>query len=176
MLIESADVVEYPAETVYRLVRDEMQLLVPHMPNIHRIQQVERQERVGGPHIVNHWHASTQLPAIATRFVSPEILSWVDRARWNDAAQCVDYDIVGMWRPDLYTCRGTNSYRPHGDGLTEVRVRVELNIHAERLPGIPKLIAKRIVPAVEEFVRRLLQPNLTSLAKGLQAYVKERNP
>jgi hypothetical protein len=55
-----------------------------------------------------------------------------------------------------------------------VRVQVELNIHAERLPGVPKLIAGRIVPAVEQFVRRLLQPNLTSLAQGLQAYVKER--
>lgn len=174
MLIESADVVEHPADAVYRLVRDDMQRLVPHMPNIDRIQQIQRQESDPGPRIVNHWHAKTQLPAIAMKFVSPEIQSWVDTAQWNDAGQCVDYQIVGLWRPDLYTCRGNNSFRPLGEGQTEVRIRVELNIHADRLPGVPRLIAGRIVPAVEEFVRRLLKPNLTSLAKGLQSYVKEQ--
>jgi hypothetical protein len=174
MLIESADIVDQRAEEVYRIVRDQMQLLVPYMPNIEKIDQIEREEKDGGPRIVNHWTAKTQLPAIATRFVSPEILSWVDRAAWNDSGYCVDYEIEGKWRPDLYTCRGLNSFRPHGDGRTEVRVSVELRIHAERLPGIPKLLAGRVRPAVEEFVRRLMQPNLTSLAKGLQAYLKER--
>ena len=173
MLIETADIVDHSADVVYRIVRDNMQLIVPYMENVERIDQIERHEHDGGPRIVNHWTAKTQLPAIATRFVSPEILTWIDRARWNDAAQCVDYEIVGKWRPELYTCRGTNSYRPQGDGRTEVRVVVDLQIHADRLPGVPKILAKRIVPAVEEFVRRLMQPNLTSLAQGLQAYLKE---
>jgi hypothetical protein len=174
MIIESSDIVEQSAEEVYRIVRDQMQLIVPYMPNIEKIEQVEREDRQGGPRIVNHWTAKSQLPAIASRFVSPEILSWVDRARWNDATYSVEYEIEGKWRPDLYTCRGLNSFRPDGAGRTEVRVSVELRIHGDRLPGIPKLLAGRVVPAVEEFVRRLMQPNLTSLAKGLQAYLRER--
>jgi hypothetical protein len=173
MRIETADIVEHPADDVYRLVRDQMHLIVPYMPNIERIDQVEREERDAGPRIVNHWTARTQLPAIATRFVSLDILSWVDRARWDDSAYRVEYEIEGRWRPDLYSCRGTNSFRPHGQSQTEVRVSVELNIHAERLPGIPKLLAVRVRPAVEEFVRRLMQPNLTSLARGLQAYLRQ---
>jgi hypothetical protein len=171
MLIESADIVDQKADEVYGLVRDQMLRLVPYMPNIDRIEIVEREEGAEGPRIVNLWHAKSQLPAMISRFLSPELLSWKDRARWKDAVYSVDYELEGLWRPELYTCRGTNSFRPHGDGRTEVRVRVELEIYPERLPGIPKFIASRAVPAVEDFIKRLLQPNLTSLAKGLQAYI-----
>jgi hypothetical protein len=174
MHIESTDVVDASADELYVLVRDEMPKLVPHMPNIERIERVEREEREGGPHIVNHWYAKSQLPGLISKFMSPEILSWKDDAHWRDADYSVDYTLQGFWRPELYLCRGTNSFKPHGEGQTEVKVSVELDIYPEKLPGVPKFLASRAVPAVEEFIKRLLQPNLTSLAKGLQAYLASR--
>ncbi len=170
MYIESSDIVEHSADEVYVLVRDEMDKIVPFLPNVDTIELVEREETERGPKILRNWRAKIEIPSLVKKFVSPDIAKWADHAWWNDADYSVDYELKGAWLPGLYTCKGTNSFRPGGEGKTEVKVTVNLEIHGDQIPGIPRFLSSRAVPAIEGLIQRLMKPNLTSLATGLKHY------
>ncbi|MEZ4269537.1 MAG: hypothetical protein R3F39_24520 [Myxococcota bacterium] len=57
---------------------------------------------------------------------------------------------------------------------TLVRISGDLEIFADKLPGVPSFIGKRIAPQVEKFVVNMITPNLVELAPGLQGYLDGR--
>ncbi|MBI2565982.1 MAG: hypothetical protein HYV63_02965 [Candidatus Schekmanbacteria bacterium] len=171
MYLESKEIVPHPADLVYPLVRDEMQKIVPYLPNIERIDTVQREDRGDGRHYrLNHWYAVANLPRFLSGIIKPEFFAWKDFAEWRDAGYCVDYRLEGFWLTELYTCSGTNFFQPVDAEHTEIKITCGIEIYPDRVPGVPKLIVKRAMPAIEAMVRQLLEPNLTSLATGIKGY------
>jgi hypothetical protein len=172
MHIENKDVIDHPQSEVYPLVRDEMQKVVPYLPNIERI-DVLSANRVSPTemHMTNHWHPKLEIPGIVKKLVNPELFSWHDEAVWRDDQGLVEYKIFGQLARDAYTCRGINYFTSiEGGARTELKVTFDLTIYPDKIPGVPRFLGSKVLPVIEGLIRSTLEPNLTSLAKGLKGY------
>ena len=175
MRLESTGKIQQPLETVFELVRDRLPDVVPYMPNVDRIVVDSREEADGKVRIVNTWFAKADIPQAAKKILKPEILSWTDRAEWDNAAHHVDYVLESKLGREIYDARGRNSFRATDDGGTELTVSCEITIHADKVPGVPKFLAKKFMPAVEALIKKIMEPNLMSLADGLNRYFAEKS-
>ncbi len=171
MHIESRDFVDHPASEVYPLVRDHLVDLLPYLPDVEAISVVSYQRtsdtRV---QIVNRWRAKSAIPAVVEKFVGKDVLQWTDTAEWQDDTWRVVYRLVGFG----YEVTGVNTFAPEGKG-TRLHVSADVVIHPEAF-RIPRLVFNSVFPKVEGLVRAAVQPNLTALARGLQAYYRARPP
>lgn len=175
MHVENTEIVPQPAKIIYPMVRDELDKLVPYMANIDRIDQLEyKRTSKTRVEILNHWYAKAEIPRIARSFVKPELFQWKDYALWKDDEFCVDYRIEGFVMKNVYELNGTNYFTPKGKDKTEIKVTFDLNIYPERFPGVPKFLARRAKPPIEQMIKRMLTPNMTSLAKGLNAFFEDQ--
>ena len=170
MRLESTEIINRPVEEVYKLVRDDLAKLVPYMPNVEKIDVKKRSEKNGKVEIINHWYAKAEIPSLIKKFINPDLLSWKDYATWDDERYCVDFKLESTLGKDLYDCTGTNTFKAKGKGKTELKISCEIYIHADRVPGVPRILASKVLPAVEGLIEKILAPNLTSLGKGLNNY------
>lgn len=174
MFLESEDIIQQPASVVYPLVRDQMAKILPYLPDIDRIEEIKRQRlsdtRV---EVVNNWFGKVNMPAAMKSMIKPEIFSWKDFALWKDDEFCVDYRLESFLGKDIYDARGTNYFAPHTETSTKIRVTCEVTLHPDKIPGVPTFLAKKFLPTIEGMIRKTLEPNLTSLGKGLTRYFAE---
>lgn len=165
----------FPRETVFAAYRDRLPELVPYLPNVKAIRVEAREDGVDGQasrtKLTNVWEADAEIPKLLHSIVSPDAIAWDDFAEWDeDTWSC-------RWRiePRIFTrnvrCGGLNHYRAV-DGGTVLEIRGELEVDAKGLPGVPRLLAGRIAPAVEKFVVNLIRPNLVSTAEGLERFLQ----
>jgi hypothetical protein len=169
MYVESEDRLEQPADEVYRMVRDHLPDLVPHLPDVEQVEELSRErESDTRVRVVNRWHAKPTIPALAAKFLPPDVFVWTDRALWKDDEHCVDYKLEGFG----YDVDGRNFFAPDGNG-TRIKVTATVTIHPERFK-IPRLLFNKVFPLLEGTIKKALQPNLTSLSRGLRAYFAEK--
>lgn len=165
MIIESIDYLDRPADEVYPLVRDHLTELLPYLPDVESIEQKsyvrESDDRV---RVVNIWKAKAKVPSFVAKMIPPDLFVWTDRALWKSEDYSVDYELEGF----CYRVTGTNTFGPK-DGGTELRISGTVEIYPEKLK-IPKLLWKKAYPMIEGSIKNAVQPNLTSLARGLRAY------
>ncbi len=175
MRVENKDIVNGPIDTVYKIVRDDLSKLVEFMPNISKIECKERSEDNGKIHILNHWFAKGEVPAMAKKFINPDILSWKDVAVWDEATKTVEYRLESFVANSIFSVRGKNTFKSAADpSKTELLVVCDMEIYPDKVPGVPRLLAGTIKPVIEDFIGRLLKPNLTSLAQGLNRYLAKQ--
>ena len=172
MYLESRDLIPQPIDVVYPLIRDHLDVLVPYLPSVKRIEEISRAPGDAGLEVVNHWYAVADVPGPVKKVIKPEMFSWKDFATWKDDQRCVDYRLESFLAKDLYDARGTNYFTAAGD-QTELRVTCTVEIHADRIPGVPNFVLKKTLPLIETVIRQLLEPNLRSVGKGLTAYFRD---
>ena len=169
MHFETEDYVEQPVDLVYPLVRDQMADLLPYLPNVEQVTQLSY-ERVSETRVdvVNQWKAKAQIPAVAQRFLPPDLLTWTDTARWDDDALHVEYTLNGFG----YEARGINSFHSEGSG-TRIRISATVTIQPERFK-VPRLLFKKVFPVIEGLIRESIEPNMTALSRALGQYFANR--
>lgn len=167
------DEIPFAAAKVFKTHRDQLPKLVERMPNVDEIIVDSREEDGELVHLVNIWHAAeTEVPAVARPFIKRELLSWIDRATWNEDELTVEWDIELGFLPDAITCRGFNEFEEF-DGITRVTMEGELIVDANKIPGIPRMLAKKVGQVVEKFVVGLVEPNLRETNKLVERYMSE---
>lgn len=170
MRIHSVSHIRHPLHRVYTAYRDELPRIAAFMPDIREIRVLSREDRPGGPKLLNEWHASTHIPAVAERFVSPEMLRWEDHASWVDDQNHVDWTLVIPAFRTQVRCAGRNAFFAEGNG-TRVVLSGELEIAVDSLPGMPSFMARRLGPKVEAFIVQLITPNLEKVNVSLGQYL-----
>jgi hypothetical protein len=175
MRFQKTSKVTHPAAVVLDVMMNRMHEVVPFMPSIESIDLKEREDLPDGRvRIIRHWQGAADVLPIALRpFVSKEALGWIDTAIWTPAAYKVDWTLTTKLSR-FYDCSGTNYFEPHPkepETATRIRITGTLEVHADRLPGVPSFIASRLKPQIEKFVVDMLAPNLTETASGLQRYL-----
>jgi hypothetical protein len=175
MEIYTAQVIDFPMEKVYPLVRDNLRELVPYMENVKRI-ETESREALGEGRIrlVNRWYAMGEIPKVIQTIIKPEMLTWLDTAIWNDAEKMCQWEIKTMFFKENVRCSGINYYKPRGKDRTTLEITGDFTIELKGIPGVPRLLEKKIGSQVEKFIVRLLTPNLASLAKGISQYLSKK--
>lgn len=158
-------------QQVYLIIRDKMVELVPFMDNVSEIEVMQREERPRGPKILNRWQADAgQVPAIARKFLRPEMLQWLDHADWVDAETLVHWRIESAVFKGMYSCEGINSVVADGDGARIV-VSGDLSVDPSRIPGLPRLLTKKVLPTIERYFVERMKPNMASLGSGVQRFL-----
>ncbi len=170
MRIHSVSHIRHPLARVYTAYRDELPQIAAFMPDIREIVVRSREDRPTGPRLLNEWHASTKIPSVAERFVTPDMLRWEDHASWVDAETHVDWTLVIPAFRSQVRCAGRNAFFAEGTG-TRVELSGELDIHVDKLPGVPGFMARRLGPKVEAFIVQLITPNLEKVNSSLEAYL-----
>ena len=169
MYIESEDRVDRPASEVYPLVRDHLTRLLPYLPDVEEVTELERErESEVRVRVVNRWTAKATIPSLIAKFMPAELLTWTDRAQWKDDEHLVEYRLEGFG----YEVDGTNHFTPDGDG-TLLKVTATVSIDPKKFK-IPRFLFKKAFPLLEGTIRKAIQPNLTSLARGLTAYFADQ--
>ncbi len=177
MHFEKEDKISHPASVVLDTMIDHMEAIAPFLPNVERIDTLEKTRRRNGRiFIVRRWQGvSASIPRALQPFVSKDWLAWIDTALWVPREYKVEWTLSTKLG-HLYECSGTNYFEPYPrEEATSTRIRVtgDLQVYPDRLPGIPRVLGARLTPAVEGFVVALITPNLTEVAKGLQGYLDQ---
>lgn len=176
MKLEADARIAFPRDVVWGAYRDRLPELVPHLPNVRRITVESREDAVGGDpdrvDLVNIWEANADIPKIISGIVKPDALAWVDRASWDQGAWTCDWRIEPRVFTNNVRCGGRNTYREEGD-ITVLEIRGELEVDPSGIPGVPRMLAGKVAPAVEKFVVNLIRPNLLSVAEGLERFLRE---
>jgi hypothetical protein len=175
MQLQHTDVIDAPLEQVYAIVKDKLPEVVPFLPNIKQIKVLEYKKKDDGKtYVTNQWYAEASVPALVQKFLSEDLFSWKDIAVWDDSKYEVEYSLESLVGKDIYTATGRNVFKACGEGKTELTLTCQIEIYPERIPGVPKLIARKVQPVVEQLIEKMLGPNLTSLGDGIRSYLKSR--
>jgi hypothetical protein len=175
MELESKTVVKAPLEKVYDLVKNKLPEIVPYLPNVDKIEVLEKNEDGSKTHLVNKWYAKAEVPGVVKSFIKPELFCWKDVASWDDDSHSVNYSLESYLANDLFDANGKNSFVSLNENETELIVTCQVKIYPEKLPGVPRLLAKKVSPAVEGLIEKLLAPNLSSLGDGLNQYLEKNS-
>ncbi|MFT7518210.1 MAG: hypothetical protein ACI9MC_000340 [Kiritimatiellia bacterium] len=173
MRIRSDSVIEHPLDRVYRAYRDEMPLIAEYIPEVSAIVERARDERDGGVFVHSEWISSTKLPPLVNRVIKPEHLRWDDLAEWDDAGHHVDWRIRMGAFTEQVQCGGRNRFVALGEGRTRVVIDGELKIEIRKIPGVPRVMTRKLMPRLESFFVRMISTNLQKVTGCLQTYLDE---
>lgn len=177
MKFEFKELIKHPRARVYDVLKNGLAAVVPLVPNVKSLKVLDRQELDNGEtKIVNEWHGSPEgAPAIIRPFMKPEMNIWRDYAHWKDKEFLVHWRFEAPMFKNLYSCSGTNYIDDDGQGGAWVRLTGELITYPERIPGVPKMLAKKIAPAVEKWLLNLVSPNLAEMPRAVGQYLDQNN-
>jgi hypothetical protein len=159
--------VSHPWRRVFRAYRDDVEELVPYLPNIARIEMVRREELgEGRTRIRRKWIGDYKVPLVARAFIKPDAVHWFDDAVWDEKAMRNRYTLELPLLGDVVKVEGSNRFEPEGEAATTVTISGELSL---RLPALGDSVARK----VEGFVIDMIRPNLEKINAGLQRYLDE---
>lgn len=169
------DIIPFPRAEVYATQRDKLSELAEYLHDISEIVVEEREETGSVVKFVNLWRAEGQdVPKLARSFIKPEMLKWHDYATWDGDEWTCEWHIKLGFLPDAIEASGKNRWKEHGD-KTRVIIDGQIAVHADRIPGIPKMMAKKVGATVEKFVVKMIEPNLKKTNEGVTQFLKDHS-
>jgi hypothetical protein len=163
--------IAFPRPLVFSAYRDKLSDLVEYLPNIRRIEVMQRKDDGHIVELTNIWHGGGDVPAVARAFVSEAMLAWTDTVRWDETSFTADWQVKTHSFPEAVTCRGRNTFLEEGD-QTVFQMRGDLTIDPAKLKGVPRLLAGGVAKAVEEFLVKKIGPDNVEVAQGVAKYLE----
>jgi len=172
MIIQGNEKLTHPAQLVFETMRDRTPDLVAILPNIEGVEVLSREEQPPLVKLYNRWQgAQSDVPAVVRPFVKKELISWFDRAAWNEETLSCQWEIEAVVGRDCFSCKGHTVITPQGDDRSEFELKGELTIDPDRVPGVPRFLARKLRGPLERFIAKAISPNLTSIASAVQKYL-----
>ena len=173
MKFNIVDEIPFERELVFSTHRDKLEELVPYLPNVDKVVIREREEEGDVVRLLNEWSGATSdVPAVIRPLLNPEVLTWLDRAHWDQGRWRCDWEITITALPEAISARGFSQFSDEG-GETLVEMQGEFVIHPDKIPGVPTFVAKRAAGPLERFVVSLLQPNLKRSNQAVLQYLED---
>ena len=175
MKIDVSDELPLPADEVFLLLRDRMPELVPYLQDIESITVTHREEDGDTVHIVNLWRAGLdKVPQTIRRFFKPELVSWNDHAVWTTEDRAARWRLEPRVGAAVFECSGMTRVEELEPRRCRLVIDIDLVIHPERVPGVPKLLARKFSGRVEQTIASTLTPNMRHLAASVNSWAKDR--
>ena len=176
MEFEYDEVITHPIERAYPVLRDQLPDLGPFLPSVKSVRVLKRQEE--GPdklYLLNDWQGDVSAaPAVARRFISEGMASWKDHARWDNKERIVSWRFEANHFDRLFDCYGENRFFVVDNQSMRINIKGNLEIHPERVPGVPKLLVRKLKPAITRWIIDLVAPNLAEMPKAVQAFLDQQ--
>lgn len=163
---KSLQIVKVPPESIWVVIRDRLDQLVPQLPDIQSVTVQQRSESQGGDvSLVNLWQARANLPAVLSSVIKPEALAWTDRATWSAATYICTWQIELHFAKDRSRCHGQTMFEPALGGKgCRITFSGDFEMNAAGIPGVPSLLEGAVAAAAESFVGSLIPTNFRKLA------------
>jgi hypothetical protein len=177
MKLDTSVEIPFSRQRVFETYRDRLPELVPYLPNIRGIEVTSRED--AGPAVVklvNHWRGGGEIPAIARSVLSEKLLEWDDFATWDAGAYQCDWRQTVPAFKDAFRSQGLNQFSEMGPDRTRLTISGSIDVDASRIPGVPRLFKGAVGAAVEAFLVAAIKPNLLSVSKGVEQYLREHPP
>ncbi|HEY9623507.1 MAG TPA: hypothetical protein V6C78_24330 [Crinalium sp.] len=174
MLISAKAFIPFPRSLVYATYRDKLLELTPYMPNVRKIEIKSRREDGGMIRFVNEWHGGGDIPPAARAFLSEDLLTWTDRATWNEAEFTTDWRIETHAFTEAVYCAGKNRFLEERNG-TVVESKGELKIDPRQIKGVLPMLTGTIAHLVEDVLSKRIEPNLMQMSEGVRKYLEKQN-
>jgi hypothetical protein len=159
-------VLPFPRPVVFAAYRDRLLDLLPYLANVRRIERGECDERGAVAERVNVWHGGGEIPAVARAILSESMLSWTDRARWDEGAYVCHWRVETHAFTEAVRCEGRHTFLETPEG-TRIETRGDIVIDAAKVRAVPRLLASRVGRAIEDMLASKIQPNLAAVNEGL---------
>jgi hypothetical protein len=170
--IRSESVIAFPRERVFATYRDELEELLPYLPNVRSIEVKERAQEGSVLRQVSVWKGGGEIPAVARAVLKEEMLAWTDHARWDEGAFVCAWRIETHAFRDAVSCRGENRFVDLGGSRTRVEIRGDMEVDASKVPGVPRLLSGTIGRTVERVLVDRIGPNLVATCVGLEKHLR----
>lgn len=174
MRIDVSVDIPFPRPLVFSTYRDRLVDLVPYLGNVRAISVTSRQDEGEVVKLLNRWKGGGDIPSVVRKFLSEDLLQWDDHATWDAAKFVCEWRTVVPAFAEAVDARGQNTFAEKGPALTHLTIAGELKVDAKKIRGVPGLLAGTIGPAVEAFLVGAIKPNLVSVAKGVEKFLKEK--
>jgi hypothetical protein len=169
----SADwTVPFARDIVFAAYRDRIHQLIPYLPNIRGFEVRSRREQGTVTELVNVWRGGGDIPAAARAFVSDNMLSWTDYARWDKTAYTCEWRFEPHALADAVQCHGCNQFVASGRA-TRIEIRATLYIDASKIPGVPRWLAPRLGPMAEQLLSARIEPSMAQVNGALERFLSE---
>ena len=165
--------VAHPLDRVFATYRDELPALVPYLPNVREITVRSRTEHGALVELVNHWVGGADLPAVARRFISEDLLAWDDHARWDAQARVCHWRTEVAAFRDALRAEGETRFTAAGPSATRVHIDGVIEVDARKVRLVPRIFAGQVGPAVEAFLVKTITPNLVAVAEAVGRRLSE---
>jgi hypothetical protein len=158
------------------LLRDELPQLAKHLPDISRIELIEKSLLPEGDvEITSVWHASPRIPPPFARLLDAQMLAWTDRARWTAEGTRCRFLIEPHFMRNSVQCHGQTVLESAMSGRgTRISFVGELGI--KRVGTLASMVGGGLVDEVERFVAGLIGANLGKLGTALSLRAAEVSP
>lgn len=174
MRIHSESIINHGREAVFLAYRDRLPEIAPYIPDIGQIVVESRTDHGDHVDLHNIWIAEREIPGFAKAFIKPDMLRWDDFAKWNESTKKCDWRLKIRAFPESVACSGTNTFVELGPGRTKVVLEGDLQIDVKKIPGVPRLLAGRVGPKVEQFIVSLITPNLERVNSSLGRFLDDQ--
>lgn len=173
MKIHSVSMIAHPRDAVFAAYRDRLSAIAAYIPDVREIAVQKREEADGIVTLHNIWKAQREVPTALKMVLKPESLEWDDYARWDQAAYICDWEIKTRVFREKVSCKGRNTFTIEG-GKTKVLLTGDLEIDMDAVPGVPRLLARKLGPQLEKFIVSLITPNLEQVNKSLERFLDDQ--
>jgi hypothetical protein len=175
MKITGTEKLSHPGRLVFETLRDRTPALVEIMPNIESVEVLDREEEPPVVRLYNRWQgAMSDVPSVVRPFVSKDLVAWFDRAAWNLDDLACTWQIEAVVGREAFSCAGTTAIIPQGDEACTFKLEGEMQIDPDKVPGVPRFLARKLKEPFERFIAKAMSPNLTSIAGAVQKYLDSR--
>jgi len=173
MDFEIEEKVKFGRELVFTTIRDKLAELVPYLPNVKKIEVLERKKTKGVIQLTNKWYADYKIPALVRKVIKVDELSWTDYAKWYDDDYTCEWRIEPVVFKDYVKAEGKNFFIEKGDE-TIVKLTGHIEIDVSSHPLVPRLLAGTVNKEITGIVLMGIKPNLVSLIEGLRKYLSKK--
>lgn len=163
-----------PIDIVYQTLRDNLCDLTPYLPNVKKIELLERKETEDRVYILNKWYGGDILPHSISQFIKLGEIAWLDRGEWSKNEYVCNWSYEPYIFQNQINAHGRNIYSTDGE-YTTIKFTGDIYINLEQYPFVivvPTIIRGKIIDEFLNVVLSLIKPNFISLIKGLEEYIK----
>ncbi len=173
MNFEVEERVNYPREVVFTTIRDKLPELVPYLPNVKKIDVLEKKKTKDIVNLKNKWYADFEIPRAVQKVIKIEEIAWIDYARWSEKDYTCEWRIEPVFFKEYVDVKGVNYYY-EDDGETIIKLTGEINIDVSKHPLVPRLLSGVINKEITGIVVNGIKPNLVSLIEGVRKFLKSK--
>ena len=165
-----------PLDTVYKTMRDELCNLVVYLPNVSKIETIERKTSGDIVSVSYAWYGKNVLSDTLSQLTKLGDIMWIDRSEWVNSKYICNWNYEPFIFKEFIHAYGTNFYTT-SEKDTVIRITGNLAANFEHYPLssiVPGILRKKMTDEFLQKALSLIQPNFVSVLRGLERYIVEK--